>query len=55
MKIGAAKRRVQDWLPKLAEAVSGLRLTPHGYESTSGESSLTELEKKIAASPSGGD
>jgi hypothetical protein len=55
VKIGAAKRRAPDWLPEVAEAVSGLRLTPHGYESTSGESSLTKLEKKIPASRIGGD
>ena len=55
VKIGAAKKRAPDWLPEVAEAVSGLRLTPHGYESTSGESGLTELEKKIPASSRGGD
>jgi len=55
VKIDAAKKRVPDWLPEVAEAVSGLRLTPHGYESTPAESSLTEVEKKIPASSSGGD
>ena len=55
VKIDAAKKRAPDWLPEVAEAVSGSRLTPHGYESTSGESSLTEVEKKIPASSRGGD
>jgi hypothetical protein len=54
-KIGAAKKRVPDWLPELTEAVSGTRLTPHGYESTTGEPSFTTLEKKIRASASGGN
>jgi hypothetical protein len=55
VKIDAAKKRAPDWLPEVAEAVSGSRLTPHGYESTSGESRLTEVEKKIPASSRGGD
>ena len=50
VKTGASKKRAPDWLPKVAEAVSGIRLTPHGYESTPAESSLTEVEKKIPAS-----
>ena len=55
VKIGAAKKRVPAWLPELAEAVCGSRLTPHGYESTSAEPSFASLEKKIRASASGGD
>jgi WD40 repeat protein len=50
VKTGASKRRAPDWLPELAEAVSGLRLTPHGYELTPAESSLRQVEKKIPAS-----
>jgi len=55
VKTGVTKRRAPDWLPEVAEAVSGLRLTPHGYESTPAESSLTEVEKKIPASSKRGD
>jgi len=55
VKIGTAKKRVPDWLPELAEAVSGTRLTPHGYESTSAEPSFASLEKKIRASASSGN
>jgi hypothetical protein len=55
VKTGAAKKRAPDWLYKVAEAVSGVRLTPHGYESTPAESSLTEVEKKIPAMSTGGD
>jgi hypothetical protein len=55
VKIDAAKKPVPDWLPEMARAVSGLQWTSHGYESTSAEQSLTEIKKKIPASPSGGD
>ena len=55
VKIGTAKKRVPDWLPELAEAISGSRLTPHGYASTSAEPSLASLEKKIRASAGGGN
>jgi len=54
VKTGAIKQ-APTWLPELAEAVSGWQLTPHGYQATPVKSSLTELEKKIAASPSDGD
>jgi len=54
VKIDTAKKRAPDWLPEVAEAVSGFRLTPHGYESTSAEQSVASLEKKIRASASGG-
>jgi WD40 repeat protein len=55
VKIGATKKRAPDWLPELAEAVSGARLTAHGYQPTPAEASLTKLEKKIPASSRGGD
>jgi hypothetical protein len=55
VKIDAAKKPVPGWLPEMARAVSGLQWTPHGYESTSAEQSLMEIEKKIHASSSGGN
>jgi len=65
VKTGVTKRRAPDWLPQLAEAVSGSRWTPHGYQPTcpgcsrsqapEHEPSFTELEKKIPASSKRGD
>jgi WD40 repeat protein len=55
VKIDAAKKPVPKWLPEMAQAVSGLQWTAHGYESTSAEQSLTEIEKKIPASSRGGN
>jgi hypothetical protein len=55
VKKGATNKRAPDWLRDLAEAVSGTRLTAHGYQPTTAEPSLTELEKKIPASSKRGD
>jgi WD40 repeat protein len=53
VEIGPAKKRTSDLLPKLAEAVSGSRLTPHGYEPT--EPSFEELQKQIRVNPGSSD